>query len=74
MGFFGTEKLIFFKPKRFFFPKDLWQTAAKLLPALMKGILCKRGVIYTSFNQSEPWKKREIIENKSYVENKSKQP
>lgn len=50
MGFFGTEKLIFFKPKRFFFPKDLWQTGAKLLPALMKGILCKRGVIYTSFN------------------------
>ena len=52
MGFFGTEKLIFFKPRGFFFffPKDLWQTEAKLLPDLMKGILCKRGVIYTSFN------------------------
>lgn len=52
MGFFGTKKLIFFKPRGFFFffPKDLWQTEAKLLPDLMKGILCKRGVIYTSFN------------------------
>lgn len=52
MGFFGTKKLIFFKSREifFFFPKDLWQTEAKLLPDLMKGILCKRGVIYTSFN------------------------
>ena len=52
MDFFGTKKLIFFKPRGFFFffPKDLWQTEAKLLPDLMKGILCKRGVIYTSFN------------------------
>lgn len=40
MVFFGTKKLIFLNQGDFFFffPKDLWQTEAKLLPDLMKGI------------------------------------
>lgn len=40
-GFFWHQEINLFKPRGFFFfffPKDLWQTEAKLLPDLMKGI------------------------------------
>lgn len=75
MGFFGTKKLIFFKTKGIFFSflKIFGKQKLNCFQTSWK-VFCANEVWFTLPLISLNPGKREIIENKSYVENKSKQP